>query len=77
MNEAQATLLAQAELVASRLERLAPDSIWQRRASGTRGALLKLLEKIENGERVNAHAKQLMTHIEAGYKILESAAQSL
>lgn len=76
MNGNHTTLLAQARLVASRLERLSPDSTWQRRASGIRGALLKLLEQSGEGELFSAHAEQLKLHIDSGYKIMESAART-
>jgi hypothetical protein len=42
-----AFLLDQAQQLAYRLERLSADSIWARRASGTRGALLRHIERLE------------------------------
>lgn len=70
-------LLAQAELVIARLERISADSIWARRSSGHRGALLRL---VEDGTRSNGclesvdrlHLEQL---IAAGYVFLERAAR--
>lgn len=77
MGENPVTLLAQAHQVASRLERLSPDSTWQRRASGTRGALLKLLEQVEAGDLEEQSAKRLNMLVADGYKLMENAAQAL
>ena len=37
------------KLLAGRLERLNVDSKWARRASGTRGAVIKALEQVDEG----------------------------
>jgi hypothetical protein len=47
MNKEQLNLL---KMVADRLERLNVDSKWARRASGTRGGVIKVLEKCQQGD---------------------------
>jgi hypothetical protein len=37
-------------MLAGRLERLNVDSKWARRASGTRGGIIKAIESIQNGD---------------------------
>ena len=76
-------LLEQAELLIYRLERISADSIWARRASGHRGALLKWVE----GLRKKAPSKEIdedsidLSIIEnliiTGYVLLENAAREL
>jgi hypothetical protein len=76
-------LFNQATLLTERLEKLPPDSVWARRASGVRGTLLKLLPELkaapilENHQR-NCNIKNL-EHIhfliDRGYELLERAAQ--
>ena len=39
-------------LLISRLERISADSYWAHRASGVRGALLRVLSDLENGHQV-------------------------
>jgi len=75
--DSDAVLLTQARHVASRLERLSPDSTWQRRASGTRGALLRLLEQASQGSLAESEIGRLKNLVATGYKYLESAAQML
>ncbi|HSF81919.1 MAG TPA: hypothetical protein VLA49_11835 [Anaerolineales bacterium] len=77
MSDNTVKLLAQAHQVASRLERLSPDSTWQRRASGTRGALLRLLEQVSASDLEEPSAVRLRLLVAAGYRLLESAAQAL
>ncbi len=60
------------KLLASRLERLPVDSIWSHRAGGLRGNLLKVLEEIESGRRVEEARLALL--IEKGFEILRNAA---
>ncbi len=60
------------KLLASRLERLSVDSTWSHRASGLRGNLLKVLEKIVSGLR--GEETQLAILIEKGFEILRNAA---
>ncbi|MBN2549737.1 MAG: hypothetical protein JXB15_11300 [Anaerolineales bacterium] len=74
-------LYQQAALLAARLERISADSIWARRASGSRGALLRWLEGLHNEPDAHAPAPtdrdldRLQTLIDACYKILEQAAR--
>ena len=70
MDPADAQLL---QLLLSRLERVSADSYWAHRASGIRGALLRALESLENGE--NARENQTKQIVEAGFSILEAAAK--
>lgn len=70
-------LYEQARLLITRLERISVDSIWARRSSGHRGALLKWLEQadppirsLSEDERVKLEAL-----IQAGFKFLEKAAR--
>ena len=62
------------QLLVSRLERISADSIWAHRASGIRGALLK----ISNNNRFRNSLKQqdlqyLLSH---GFDLLEKDAQN-
>jgi hypothetical protein len=60
-------------LLLSRLEKISADSTWAHRASGVRGSLIRLLEKIENGESVSeSDLKRLM---ELGFYVLQKAAE--
>lgn len=62
-------------MLARRLERLNVDSLWARRASGTRGNIIKLAAQIDAGEDVD-HAR-LKPLIERAFKVLEHAAQEI
>ncbi|MEO8358372.1 MAG: hypothetical protein ABI621_20895 [Chloroflexota bacterium] len=60
-------------LLLARLERISADSVTAHRASGVRGALLRVLETLEAGEAVSdAELKRL---IDSGYGLLERAAK--
>ena len=59
-------------LLLDRLERISVDSHWAHRASGIRGSLLSLLEKMENGEPLDAPA--LDDTLTYAFQILERAA---
>lgn len=60
-------------LLLARLERINADSFWAHRASGVRGALIRLVEKAEKGRPApRSEAKRL---IELGFLILEQAAR--
>jgi len=60
-------------LLLARLERISADSLTAHRASGVRGAMLRVLEKLEEGEDVSsAEVKRL---IESGYLLLQRAAK--
>lgn len=60
-------------LLLARLERISVDSHWAHRASGVRGALTKLLEKIEIGETVNPAS--LRANLGVGFEVLKKAAE--
>jgi len=60
-------------LLLARLERISADSVWAHRASGVRGALLRVLEKLENGRPV--HGSELRRLTEMGFHILEESAK--
>jgi hypothetical protein len=58
-------------LLLDRLERISVDSHWAHRASGVRGSLLGMLEKLENGQPLEDPAPTLTY----AFKILERAAR--
>jgi hypothetical protein len=60
-------------LLLPRLERISVDSYWAHRASGVRGALTKLLERMEAGDTVNSEL--LTSNIFIGFEILREAAE--
>jgi len=60
-------------LLLPRLERISVDSYWAHRASGVRGALTKILERMETGETINPESLQL--NILIGFEILKEAAE--
>jgi hypothetical protein len=62
-------------LLMARLERLSVDSLWARRASGTRGSLLKALEAAENGEIPSP--EQLDMLIARSFELLQRAAREI
>jgi len=62
-------------LLAARLERLSADSLWARRASGTRRSVLKALETAELGEQIPPG--QLERLIEQSFALLEKAAREI
>ncbi len=57
----------------SRLERISADSSVAYRASGVRGSMLRVVEKLEKGRPVSSQAVRRL--IESGYRLLERAAQ--
>jgi hypothetical protein len=60
------------QFLLSRLERISADSAVAYRASGVRGAMLRVVEKLEAGRQVSGpDVKRL---IESGYRLLEKAA---
>ena len=62
-------------MIARRLERLNVDSLWARRASGTRGNIIKLVAEIEAGKEIDpARLKPL---IKRAFQVLEYAAQEI
>lgn len=62
-------------LLARRLERLNVDSLWARRASGTRGNIIKLVAQMDADEEIDAARLKLL--IERAFKVLEHAAQEI
>jgi hypothetical protein len=58
-------------LLLDRLERISVDSHWAHRASGVRGSLLGMLEKMENGETLEDPNTILLY----AFKVLERAAR--
>ncbi len=75
--------IEQARLLVARMERISADSIWARRASGLRGALLKWLEKYDQTQKHDAFLPSLSdqeliwisTILAMSYKMLEKAAK--
>jgi hypothetical protein len=60
-------------LLLARLERISTDSLWAHRASGVRGALLRITDGIDNGcPTEDLEMKRLLL---AGFRILEDAAR--
>ena len=58
-----------------RLERISADSYWAHRASGIRGALLRMLDDNEKG---NPFDKAAFKHlVSAGFTILSQAAKDM
>lgn len=76
-------LINQMKLLTERLEKLSPDSIWARRASGVRGTLLKLLPELEaelilddrQTKSNDANLDYIHYLLDRGYEFLERAAQ--
>jgi len=61
------------QFLLSRLERISADSAVAYRASGVRGAMLRVVEKLEMGRPVSSQDVKRL--IESGYSLLEKAAQ--
>jgi hypothetical protein len=60
-------------LLLARLERISADSHCAQLASGLRGALIRLQERIEAGQVVDNH--RLRQLVRQGFEILEAAAR--
>lgn len=60
-------------LLLARLERISADSFWAHRASGVRGSLARMLDRIEKGDPVPASDLKRATDL--GFRILERAAR--
>lgn len=58
-------------LLLARLERISVDSYWAHRASGIRGSLLRLLEKVEDQRPVTG--LEMKRLIQTGFEILDNA----
>jgi hypothetical protein len=71
-------LYEQARLLVQRLERISVDSIWARRSSGHRGALLRWIERLEGveGQVVLLPEDKMLLNslVDAGFRLLERAA---
>jgi hypothetical protein len=61
------------QFLLARLERISADSAVAYRASGVRGAMLRVVEKLENGRPVPSHEVRRL--IESGYALLQKAAE--
>jgi hypothetical protein len=59
-------------LLLARLERISADSHLAHRASGIRGALLKILEQLEAGQKVDSDYKSRL--LKRGFEILDRSA---
>jgi hypothetical protein len=57
----------------SRLERISADSVVAHHASGVRGAMLRVVEMLENGRPVSG--QEMKRLIESGYLLLQKAAE--
>lgn len=62
-------------MMADRLERLNVDSKWARRASGTRGGVIRALEKIQQGKPPSREVVDLL--ISKSMEILSKAAKDI
>ena len=75
-------MIEQARMLVQRLERVSADSIWARRASGLRGALLRRIEEYDYSQTQGQPAATaspadlalLQTMIDNGFWMLERAA---
>jgi hypothetical protein len=80
-----ASVVQLARLLLPRLERLSPDSTWAHWASGTRGALIRLLEKIEAEDYAENEPaavqiedyRRLERLVEISFELLEKSARDL
>lgn len=59
----------------ARLERISADSVTAHRASGVRGAMLRVLDQLEKQEPVREDEVRRL--IEGGYVLLQRAAEEL
>lgn len=74
MDARRDTLLRQARFLVSRLERLSADSVWAHKASGIRGALLRIVESSGEGPIEIARLNSLL---DEGFACLYKAAQEI
>jgi len=70
-------LFDQARLLIARLERISVDSIWARRSSGLRGALLKWVESADQDvpRLSEKEAQELQNLLRLGFDFIEKAAR--
>jgi hypothetical protein len=69
------TSLGLIHILLARLERISADSYWAHRASGVRGSLLRVAEKLEGHRPVSA--SELKRIMDLGFFILEKAAEEM
>jgi hypothetical protein len=69
------TSLGLIHILLARLERISADSYWAHRASGVRGSLLRVAEKLEDHRPVSA--SELKRIVDLGFFILEKAAEEI
>ena len=60
-------------LLLARLERISADSVTAHRASGVRGALLRVMDQLESGTQVSG--TELKRLVDSGYVLLRRAAR--
>jgi len=72
MNNSDVELL---RLLAGRLERLSADSLWARRASGLRGNIIKILNEIDKGRKIES--ERISPLIDRAFEVLQHAAQEI
>ncbi len=63
------------KILLSRLERISADSVVAHRASGVRGAMLRLLDDFEKGSMPSPHYLKRLT--DTGYILLQKAAREI
>jgi hypothetical protein len=72
-------LIEQARMITGRLERVSVDSIWARRSSGQRGALLRWIELYDNQQNgqtfQEADLDRLQALLDSSYVMLTKAAR--
>ena len=61
-------------LLLERLERISADSVWAHQASGVRGALMKMVQQLENDPEAEL-TPDMMRVVSYGFQILEKAAR--
>jgi hypothetical protein len=74
MTDSQADLQL-IRILTERLERISADSVWAHRASGVRGALLRTLDQLQNGNPPDP--KSFANIISAAFNVLTHAARHL
>jgi hypothetical protein len=67
------TPLRTLQFILSRLERISADSAVAYRASGVRGSMLRMVEKLEEGRPVSGEAVNRL--VESAYLLLQKAAR--
>ena len=71
-------LLEEAKQLVAYMEKLKPDSVWARRASGTRGSLLRLTSRYSAVAELTPNVRRRMTElIKLGNYYLHRAAKEI